>query len=160
MTAKGPSTLVIGIGNPERGDDAAGRVVARRLAGALPEGVEVAEHDGEATSLLARIEGTGTVYCVDACLSGEAPGTVHRFDVAAAPLPDAAFGISTHGFGLGEALELARTLGVLPPRAIVYAIEGKSFATGASLSAPVEAAVADVADRLRAEIAGAEAANA
>lgn len=155
MAANGGRTLVLGIGNPDRGDDAAGRIVARRLSGALPDGVEVDEHDGEATALLARIDGADAVYWVDACASGKAPGTVHRFDVAAAPLPSLSLGVSTHGFGLGEAVELARTLGCLPQRAVVYAIEGASFDAGAALSPPVAAAVAEVARRLRAEIADA-----
>ncbi|MFA6207521.1 MAG: hydrogenase maturation protease, partial [Methylocystis sp.] len=70
------------------------------------------------------------------------------------PLPRAAFGASTHGFGLAEALELARALGVLPPRCIVYAIEGEIFDIGAPMSPAVAAAVAVVADRLRADILG------
>ena len=60
---------------------------------------------------------------------------------AATPLPRGALGMSTHGFGLAEALELARALGQLPRRCIVYAIEGASFETGAPLSPEVAAAV-------------------
>jgi hydrogenase maturation protease len=145
--------IVIGIGNPDRGDDAAGRVVARLLRGALAEEIEVVEQDGEATALLSRIEGQAAAFLVDACASGAPAGTVRRFDVIANPLPGTIFRASTHGFGLVEAVELARALGRLPPLCIVYAIEGRSFAVGTSLSPPVEMAVADVARRLRAEIA-------
>ncbi|MGE0333992.1 MAG: hydrogenase maturation protease [Gammaproteobacteria bacterium] len=154
MTSTSPRRIVLGIGNPDRGDDAAGRQVARLLRWRLPEDVEVAEHDGEATALLARIEGAAVAFLVDACASGAPAGTVHRFDVSAAPLPQAAFGLSTHGFGLAEAVELARALGQLPPRCVVYAIEGASFAGGAPLSPSVAAAVADVTRRLGAEIVG------
>jgi len=160
MTGAGKRTLVLGIGNPDRGDDGVGRAVARRLSGTLPEGAAVAEHGGEATGVLACIEGAHTVFFVDACASGEPPGTIHRFDVAAAPLPAAAFALSSHGFGLPEAVELARTLGTLPPAAVVYAIEGGGFDTGAALSPAVEAAVAEVADRLSREIAAMEACHA
>jgi len=145
--------IVLGIGNLDRGDDAAGRQVARRLREMLPEDIEVAELDGEATSLLTRLEGAAAAYLVDACASGAIAGTVHRFDVTTTPLPQAAFGLSTHGFGLPEAIELARALGQLPRRCVVYAIEGECFEVGARLSLPVAAAVADVARRLRAEIA-------
>jgi hydrogenase maturation protease len=151
--ARTPSrTVVLGVGNPERGDDAVGRAVARRLRGALPEEVEIAEHDGEATALLALMDGAGAAYLVDACASGAEPGTLRRFDAAAAPLPSGAFGVSTHGFGPAEAIELARALGQLPRRCIVYAIEGGSWETGAPLSPRVAAAAALAADRLRAEI--------
>jgi hydrogenase maturation protease len=146
--------IVLGVGNPNRGDDAAGRWVARLLRGRLPDDVEVAEHDGEATSLLVRFGGVAAAFLVDACASGALAGTVRRFDVSAAPLPQAAFGLSTHGFGLAEAIELARALALLPTHCIVYAVEGESFEVGAQLSLPVSAAVADVARRLAAEIAG------
>jgi hydrogenase maturation protease len=145
--------IVIGVGNPDRGDDAVGRAVARRLLGALPADVEIVEAEGEATALMARLDGAEEAYLVDACASGAAAGTVRRFDVGAGPLPQDAFGVSTHGFGLAEAIELARALGQLPRRCIVYAVEGASFEIGAALSGPVAVAVADVADRLRAEIA-------
>lgn len=149
-------TRVVGIGNPDRGDDAVGRAVVRRLLGRLPDGVEIVEADGEATALLARLDGAQAVYLVDACASGAAAGAIRRFDVATRPLPQGAFGLSTHGFGLAEAIELARVLEQLPPRCVVYAVEGGSFETGAPLSAPVAAAVPEVADRICAELAGVE----
>lgn len=144
--------LVLGLGNPNRGDDAAGLAVAQALRGALPAAVEVAETDGEATGILAKLEGASAAFLVDACVSGAAAGTVHSFDVSRAPLPQGAFGLSTHGFGLHEALELARALEQLPPRCVVFAIEGAGFETGAPLSASAAAAVIEVARRLSAEL--------
>jgi hydrogenase maturation protease len=146
--------IVIGIGNPDRGDDAAGRIVAQLLRGTLPEDVDLVEHDGETTGLLERFDGATKAFLIDACVSGAPTGTVRRYDVAVTPLPRAAFGVSSHGLGLSEAVELARTLGHLPRSCIVYAIEGESFAVGAPLSPPVATAVADVAARLRVEIDG------
>jgi hydrogenase maturation protease len=143
---------VIGIGNANRGDDAVGLEVAQHLRGTLPEDVEIAEQDGEAIALLQRFQGAEQTYLVDACASGAPAGIVRRYDVGVTPLPQEMFGVSTHGFGLAQAVELARALGDLPPRCVVYAIEGASFATGASLSPAVADAVIDVADRLYAEI--------
>lgn len=154
MTRESSRCIVLGVGNPDRGDDAAGRKVARLLHRMLPDDVEISEHDGEATDLLARFEGAAAAFLIDACASGASAGTVRRFDVVAAPLPQRVFGVSTHGFGLAEAIELARALGRLPSCCIVYAIEGGSFEAGAPLSPPVEAAVAEVARRMCAEIAG------
>ena len=146
--------VVVGIGNPDRGDDGAGRAVAERLRGLLPDTVAVVEHDGEATALLAAIDGAATAILIDASVSGRPAGTVLRFDAAAAPLPHADFATaSTHGFGLGEAVELARVLGQLPPECVVYAIEGGAFAEGAPLSPPVAAAVNAVAGAIVAELA-------
>jgi hydrogenase maturation protease len=146
--------LVLGIGNPERGDDAAGRHVARLLRTVVPDDMEVAEHDGEPTALIARLDGASAAYVIDACASGAPAGTLHRFDASAAPLPQSLFGLSTHGLGLAEAIELARALGQLPPRCIVYAIEGASFELDAPLSLPVSAAIAEVVRRLGSEIIG------
>jgi hydrogenase maturation protease len=145
---------VIGVGNPERGDDAAGRAVARLLMRSPPRDVEVMEEDGEATRLLARFEKADAVFIIDACASGAVAGTVRRFEAAAQPLPKAAFGFSTHGFGLADAVELARSLNALPSSCVVYAIEGESFDIGAPMSPAVAAAIDVVAERLRTEIAG------
>jgi hydrogenase maturation protease len=148
--------VVIGVGNPERGDDAVGRRVAQSLRGRLPSGVDLREHDGEATGLLACMDGAAAAYLIDACVSGAPAGTVRRFDVTAAPLPQDAFNLSTHGFGLAEAIELARALEQLPARCVVYAVEARSVVAGAPLSPPVAAAVDDVAGRIRSELMDAE----
>ena len=146
------SVLVIGIGNPDRGDDAAGLDVARLLAELALPGVRVLEAPGDALALLDRWAGADRVVLVDAAGPMGRPGRIHRLDAIAAPLPrDLALG-STHAFGLAQTVELARTLGQLPPRLVVYAIEGTRFDTGAALSAPVAEAVAVVAGRIAAEL--------
>lgn len=150
---EGPRIIVLCIGNPQRGDDAAGRAVAHALRASLAD-VEIIEEEGEATRVLARLDGADAAYIVDACVSGAELGAVRRHDVSTGPLPRAAFGASTHGFGLAEALELARALGALPSRCVVYAIEGGTFDIGAPMSPAVAAAVDIVAGRLRADIVG------
>ena len=147
-----PRVIVLGVGNAERGDDGVGRVVAGMLRNLASEQVNVVELDGEATSLLAALDGASLAYVIDACVSGAAAGTVHRIDAHEAPLPQVSSDLSTHGFGLAAAIELGRALGQLPARTIVYAIEGTSFDTGTPLSPPVAAAAAEVAGRIRSEI--------
>lgn len=166
MTSSRPNCIVIGVGNPDRGDDAAGFAVARQLrdrviagAGLDPEVVptvppRIIEHAGDVTALLLELDGVEQVFLIDACISGAPPGTIHRFDVSSAAMPAVASGFSTHGFGPAAAVELARALGGLPRRSIVYAIEGASFEAGAPLSPPVAASVAEAVRRLHAEIAG------
>jgi hydrogenase maturation protease len=146
--------IVVGIGNPQRGDDAAGRAAAQLLSRTLPADVSVEESDGEATSLLAALDGVAAAFLIDACVSGASAGTIHRFDLADGRLPPAVSRVSSHGLGLAEALELARALGQLPARCIVYAIEGRSFEIGAELSRPASEAVGAVVRRLRAELSG------
>jgi hydrogenase maturation protease len=142
---------LIGIGNPDRGDDGAGRCVAQALAGKLSEGIELLQLPGEATEIVCQLQGAEAVILVDASSSGALAGTVQRFDVVAEPLPRELFAVSTHGVGVADAIELARVLGDLPAVCIVYAIEAKHFDAGEPLSAPVVAAVSEVAARVRAE---------
>jgi len=70
---EGRRVVVICVGNPQRGDDAAGRAVARALGASLGD-IDIVEEDGEATRVLARLEGADAAYIVDACVSGAEPG--------------------------------------------------------------------------------------
>ncbi len=66
----------------------------------------------------------------------------------AARSPPRVFRGSTHALGLGEAIELARALGRLPGRLLVYGVEGADFGTGEGLSPAVTAALGPLADEL------------
>src|SRR3972149_5320288 len=87
--------LVIGVGNPYRRDDAAGREAVRRLRDRAPHVIATLEHDGEGTSLMEAWQGADLVIVVDAVSSGAAPGTVRRFDVRSESLPAAILRDST-----------------------------------------------------------------
>ena len=144
---------IIGVGNADRGDDAVGRAVAGRLRDRVEAGVEILEDNGEVATLLAWLEQAQAAWCIDAAASGGMAGTIHRFDAHDAPLPQTLFSLSTHGFGLGEAVELARIMGTLPATCVIYAVEGTDFGAGRPLSEAVAGAVAEVAERLAAEVA-------
>ncbi len=144
--------LVIGIGNALRGDDAVGLAAARRVREASPAGVTVLEESGDGTALMEAWDGADVVVLIDAVRSGAAPGTIHRLDARAGPLPTGFFPSSTHAIGPVGAVELSRALGRLPRRLIVYGIEGRTFAVGTALSPDVEAAVRVVVDRVLREL--------
>lgn len=145
--------LVIGIGNPLRGDDGVGRIVARRLLERTIPGLRVLEQEGEITGLLEAWKGSKAVIVVDAAASHSVPGTIHRFEATQSPLPGRIFQNSTHAFGLHEAVELARALNQMPQRLVVFGIEGKSFALGGELSSEINQAAAKVVDRIIEEAA-------
>lgn len=147
-----PKTRVIGIGNDYRRDDAAGRIVARNLKERVPPGTEILEETGEGTALLEAWRGAEDVFLIDAVQSGAPAGTLHRIDVQTQSLPASFFRHSTHAFGIAEAVELAGALHRLPPRLIIYGIEGERFDAGIGLSLEVEKAVVEVEARLRKEI--------
>lgn len=144
-------TIIIGIGNEFRGDDAAGLVVARRLKAAHPN-AEVREQSGEGGSLMASWEGYDTVVVIDAVEAGGEAGEIFSFDVTKEPLPTKFFHYSTHNFSVAEAVETARALGSLPPRMWVYGIQGESFELGRpmtqSVAASVDKVVLLILDRL------------
>ena len=144
--------VVVGVGNALRGDDAVGIAVAERLRGRVPADVDVVECEQEPSRLLDAWDGADLAVVVDACASGEAPGTIHRFDVSDRFLPARVFRSSTHAFGVGDAVELARALDRLPRRVVVFGVEGGQFAAGAGLSPPVESAVERVAENVVREL--------
>jgi hydrogenase maturation protease len=146
---------LIGVGNRWRGDDAVGLVVAARVRPRLPRGIAVLEHRGEPIELIDAFEGAHAAWLIDAVCSGAQPGTVHRFDAAERALPAELFRVSTHRFGLADALELAGALGRLPPRVVVCGIEGSRFDPGGPLSPAVAAAAERLADALSTELAAA-----
>ncbi len=144
--------LVIGIGNRDRGDDAAGLEVARRVRQATRPGeVTVRELAGDQLALIDEWAGATEVYVVDAVRSGGTPGTVYRFDAA-----DALTGRfrhrGTHTFSLADVIELARALGRLPRHLAGYGIEGASFAIGDGLSKEAAAAVDQVVGLLLSDL--------
>ena len=144
--------VVIGVGNADRGDDALGLEVARRLRAEAPSQVRVLERDGDPAGLFEAWEGRGLAVLVDAASSGDAPGAVRRFEAHRAPLPVSLRHASTHSFGPAEAVELARALDRLPPEVIVYAVEGHRFEPGQRLSPAVEAAIPEIVNRILEEL--------
>ncbi len=145
-------TIVIGVGNEYRGDDGAGRLVARRLVNRVPTDVEVRESSGESAGLMEVWESYNRVYLVDAVESHQPPGTIHRIEAHDCEMPRDFFHCSTHAFSIAEAIELARSLELLPPEVIVYGIEGKWFESGKKLTPEVEAGIATVTDRIIEEL--------
>jgi len=144
--------VVIGVGNPYRRDDAAGLVVAQRLRQEAPSHVTVMELEGEPTALLEVWKDARAVVLIDAVFSGAEAGTIHRLDAQAGAIPQELFRYSTHAVSVAEAIELARALGQLPPKLVVYGIEGKDFRAGVGLSPEVEGRLAELTERVLQEL--------
>jgi hydrogenase maturation protease len=145
-------TLLIGVGNEYRSDDAAGLLVARAVRAARSD-YAVREESGEGAALMEAWQGADRVILCDAVSSGAAPGTIHQLEAHAAPIPSDFFHYSTHAFSVAEAVELARVLGRLPRRLRIYGIEGVDWAAGQDLSPAVEAAIPAVVGRILADLA-------
>lgn len=137
--------VVVGCGNPDRGDDGAGILVARRLR---ELGVEALENRGDLSALPDSWEGAEQAIIVDTVVTGAEPGEISLWDARTAPLEKNCFRCSTHSFGVAEAVELARLLDRLPPSLWIYGIEGSRFEAGAEVSAAVARAVEKVAQQI------------
>lgn len=148
MLTSRSQTLVIGVGNAYRSDDAVGLIVAQRLKQCSAEPVIVLEESGAAVAWMDAWKDADAVILIDAAHSGADPGTIHRLDAGSQPLPPGILRYSTHGLGIAEGVELARALNQLPKRCIVYGIEGRSFAAGVGLSPEVEQAAEQVVLRV------------
>lgn len=102
---------VAGVGSHLRGDDAVGL----RLVERLPDCGQVARvlwEDADALSLTHELLGLdGPALIVDCADMGLPPGEFRVFDETAVRLVTRADTVSTHGFGLADALALARELG-------------------------------------------------
>ena len=150
--------VVIGVGNPFRGDDGAGIEVARLLRGRLPNGVEVVERDGEPAGLLDAWRDARLAYVIDAVRSDGPAGQIHRVQIdrtADTTVPASPRRDSSHALGLGEAVELARVLDRLPGRLVLVGIAGARFEAGDVLSDRVHAAVPKLVETLIQEVSAA-----
>ncbi len=182
MTAQ---VRIVGCGNPDRGDDAAGLLVVRRLR---ELDVKAAEECSDVLSLIECWRSADDVTVVDAVLSGALAGTLTLWDVETTltrlparensrgvlicrgvppwapylgqptneagaptegyPYRSEQYQTSTHGFGVAQAIELARALNQLPKHLRIYGIEGRQFEIGAPVSPEVLAAVECLAQKL------------
>jgi len=132
--------LVIGLGNPDRGDDAVGVEVARSVAAERLD-VTVLEFDDPSEAIDAW-EPDDIVVVADAVSSGGRPGDIHVVDAIAQKLPTGRWSAGgTHALGLAAAVEIARALGRLPRSLVVVGVEAKHFGHGTPMAGAVAAAV-------------------
>ncbi|MFF4541900.1 hydrogenase maturation protease [Streptomyces aureus] len=144
--------VVVGVGNPLRGDDGIGPAVVEALRGRVPEGTVLAVSDGEPGRLLDIWRGTDTVIVVEALRGPSArPGRLHTLTPAEAA-DHARSTSSTHGLGLEDCLALAEVLDLLPRELVIHAMEVTSVELGARLSEAARAAFPELADRVAASV--------
>jgi hydrogenase maturation protease len=149
-------TIIIGIGNPIRSDDAVGLAVARLLREQLAEevGIDVTELWAGGLRLVEAMVGYDRAVVIDAMRTGDSPpGTVRRLTLA--DLGDAQNVTCVHDTSLPTALEIWRRSNVPVPEDIaIWGIEGKDLFTLSeelteSVSGAVAVAAAAILDELR-----------
>ncbi len=129
---------VLGFGSTH-GDDIAGWQLVERLKH-LPNVHAVAVR--QTVDALDYFENCSTAILIDACTGGGIPGTLSRL-VWPDPSICSRHARSTHGLGIGEVLQLAASLHVLPASVVIHGIEvdPRTCRPGQPMSAPVLEAI-------------------
>jgi hydrogenase maturation protease len=121
------TTIVLGLGNPVRFDDAVGlriaEAVERLLADAPVSGVKVLTSTRAGLELIDLLSGASRAIIVDClALPDPFPGRVRRLTLE--DVAGAARLVGAHDVTLSHAFELARAAGVPMPSAVeIYAVE-------------------------------------
>jgi hydrogenase maturation protease len=148
-------TLILGLGNPLRGDDGIGpRVIEEVTRRGLPEGVSSLDGGIAGLDLLNVLEGWKRVVVVDAADVGREPGQFLRFTPDQARFVEAEDSFSLHHAGLGEVLALADVLGQTLPELTIFGVQPASVGWGQGLSPAVEAALPALTDAVLEESTG------
>ena len=145
--------LIIGFGNPLRGDDAAGWMAAERLSARVRgAGVEIIAAQQLTPELADPISRADGVLFIDARCGGP-PGElrIERLEGA-----EAAGGRFTHHASPAALLALARRLYGRAPAAELWSIGAESFEFGAGLSGSVAEGLDELVDRVAERITGAK----
>lgn len=123
-----PATLIIGIGNPSRGDDALGPRLIERLEALQLHDVELLTDFQLQVEFALDLQDRQQVIFIDASLTAPPP---FEFTQAQA-VEDPSY--SSHALSPGALLHACQQLYGLPPPAYVLAIRGEAFELGEDLS--------------------------
>lgn len=151
MPAK--QTLVLGLGNPLRGDDGLGPAVIRWMqARGLPCGVTAIDGGTRGLDVLLTLAEYRRVFIVDAAGVGRAPGEWLRIAPDLRRLGVETPALSCHAAGLADALALGAALGVLPEQVIIFGVQPARVDWSPELSAEVRKAVPAVGRAILSEV--------
>jgi len=138
---------VVGCGNPYAGDDGAGLEIVRRLRENWDGSCELLDRPQAGLELLDCMQGADVILFVDAVSSGAPPGTLHLVPLPSPDLEARGLGaLSSHGWGLTEALSLMSALEWQAPRLFLLGVEIETLAPDKPRSEAVEAAIQTVVD--------------
>lgn len=147
--------LILGLGNPFRGDDGIGSAVIAALhSQKMPPDVVAIDGGTPGLETVLIWKGYERVIIVDAAEMGMSPGNWKRFllEEAVLPVSEGAMKGTLHDAGLAEALALAAALRILPPEMIFYCVQPAFTGWSSDLSKPVGSSIAALCDAISTEI--------
>jgi hydrogenase maturation protease len=146
-----PHTLIIGYGNPLRGDDGFGWHAALRLREIVhDDGIEILAVHQLTPELMDPISRARRVIFIDAAVGDDAG----KLTVAALETTGGPAGVFTHFATPAALLEGARSLYGAKPEALLITVVGLDFELGEELSEPVQLALESAGTKIRELLAG------
>lgn len=147
-------TLVLGLGNPLRGDDGIGpRAIEALSRRELPEGVIALDGGAGGLDLLHVLEGWERAIIIDAADVGKEAGQFIRFTPKGARFVGTEGTFSLHNAGLAEVLALADAVSQPLPEVVIFGVQPERVGWGEGLSPVVEATLPVLVDAVLDEVA-------
>ena len=138
---------IIGIGNPDRGDDGAGWALIDAIQDLLPPCIVCRKSRGDISELLDLFSSSSTIYIIDAILCDLKAGEILQLDENNLEDFDNK-ATSTHALSLSRVIEMATLLEAMPKKLILYAISGKNYSLASNISFDVQNAISSLRDML------------
>lgn len=148
--------LIIGYGNPMRGDDGLGQAAAERIKALVhDEQVEIIVRHQMGVELLEKLRDAELALFIDAHV-GDVPGDIKQEEIAPDTAPPGSF---SHHIRPEVLLGCVQALYNRHPETVVYSIAAQSFDHGEELSPAVEAALPGLISMVLARIDAFQAGN-
>jgi hydrogenase maturation protease len=145
-------TVVLGLGNLVHADDGVGVHAIHGLQRdeRVPPGVVLIDGGTQGLALLPHVSGIDRLLVIDAMDTGEAPGTLLRFEGRALRgLPGKA---SIHQLGFADLMVALELLGESPGEVVVFGVQPESTEWSAELTKPVAGSLAPLIDCVIAQL--------
>jgi len=143
-----PPPRILALGSSHGDDQAAWRVI--ELLSADPDCADRCARLNSPWDAVSHLAGGGPMIIVDACKSGAAGGTIHRWSALGLPA-ESGSRTSSHGGSLREAFELAKSLGYDLSAVTIFGIEVEATDPGMPLSPTAREAVDRLVQLIRSE---------
>ena len=136
------TSLILGVGNPLRGDDGIGAAVIEWLRErSLPPHATAVDGGTAGLDLVSTLMGHQRAIIVDAADVKRAPGEWVRLTLDVARLQASELTLSLHAAGLADALALGAALGTLPAEIVIYGVQPARLDWTIGLSNQAQSAV-------------------
>ena len=145
-------TIVLGMGNPLRGDDGIGVAVLETLKASywFSENITIMDAGTSSLQALLVMQGYQRVFIIDAADIGGAPGDwrcISIEELSIIPEGLIKYG-SFHNAGLKDAIALGQILEILPEEMMIYAVQPQDLQISIGLSDTIATAAHEIVEDL------------